>query len=370
MCRRRFQLCRAAGVPEIWLLTSTYVDEFEGVDRVFSRLPVASVPAIYRSCDVIVKLSYVEGMFGPPLEMFHCGGTAIVYAVTGHDEYIRHGVNALVADIDDDDAVVAYLRDLLAEPALLTALQQGALRTAAQWPSWSDSGRCFADAIVAASRSSTIGRDQLRSYSRRVWQLVEGNQRERAERTNTVFVTVPAPEAIISVYEATLRSTSWRIASRLLEMAGSSHFNALSPSEQLASRPDLDIEDQWEMVRRAIAIKDSTLWELLSPLRLIGKLARALRRGGLGLVRRVSSRPPTQHRASVRNAHLLGPRQWPRQAKSTSDNPDFGARTPLLPARAVAEPAPERTLPQRDPSPVSGGPEKHTNPPRAPLPSR
>ncbi|MGA9869453.1 MAG: hypothetical protein WBQ75_23710, partial [Acetobacteraceae bacterium] len=91
---KAIELCRAAGVAEIWLLTSTYVDEFEGVDRVFSRLPIASVPAIYRSCDVIVKLSYVEGMFGPPLEMFHCGGTAIVYAVTGHDEYIRHGVNA------------------------------------------------------------------------------------------------------------------------------------------------------------------------------------------------------------------------------------------------------------------------------------
>ena len=52
---------------------------------------------IYRSCDVIVKLSYVEGMFGPPLEMFHCGGTSIVYDVTGHDEYIVHGKNGLVA---------------------------------------------------------------------------------------------------------------------------------------------------------------------------------------------------------------------------------------------------------------------------------
>ncbi|MGA9868842.1 MAG: hypothetical protein WBQ75_20635, partial [Acetobacteraceae bacterium] len=292
----------------------------------------------------IVKLSYVEGMFGPPLEMFHCGGTAIVYAVTGHDEYIRHGVNALVADIDDDAAVVGYLRDLLAEPRLLTALQQGALRTAAQWPSWDDGGRCFADAIVAASRSCIIGRDELRSYSRRVWQLVEGNQREREERTNTVFVTVPAPEGIISVYEATLRSTSWRIASRLLKLAGSSHFNALSPSEQLASRQDLDIEDQWEMARRAIAIKDSTLWELLSPLRVIGKLLHALRRAALGLARRVS--PPRRPGTAppFRNAHLLGPREWPRQAKSTRDDPDFGMRTPRLPARAVAEPGPERTL--------------------------
>jgi hypothetical protein len=54
--------------------------------------------SVYRSCDDILKLSLVESMFGPPLEMFHCGGTAIVYNVTGHDEYIVHGRNALVAE--------------------------------------------------------------------------------------------------------------------------------------------------------------------------------------------------------------------------------------------------------------------------------
>lgn len=42
-------------------------------------------------------------MFGPPLEMFHCGGTSIVYDVTGHDEYIVHDKNGLVAKTDDDE---------------------------------------------------------------------------------------------------------------------------------------------------------------------------------------------------------------------------------------------------------------------------
>lgn len=67
-------------------------------------------PEIYRSCDVIVKLSYIEGMFGPPLEMFHCGGTAIVYDVTGHDEYIVHEKNALVVKTDDDKQVINYIK--------------------------------------------------------------------------------------------------------------------------------------------------------------------------------------------------------------------------------------------------------------------
>ena len=65
-------------------------------DRVFERVAVESTPVIYRSCDVLVKLSQVEGMYGPPLEMFHCGGTVVTYDVTGHEEYVEHGVNGLV----------------------------------------------------------------------------------------------------------------------------------------------------------------------------------------------------------------------------------------------------------------------------------
>jgi hypothetical protein len=87
------KLVTESKADEVWLLTSSDIEEYPGVDRVFSRVPILKTPEIYRSCDVVVKLSYVEGMFGPPLEMFHCGGTAIVYNVTGHDEYIIHDRN-------------------------------------------------------------------------------------------------------------------------------------------------------------------------------------------------------------------------------------------------------------------------------------
>jgi len=106
------KLAQEAEVDEIWLLTSSDITEFSGVDRVFSRIPMQETPAIYRSCDVLVKLSYVEGMFGPPLEMFHCGGTAIVYNVTGHDEYIVHDQNSFVVNRDDEKSVVSYLRQI------------------------------------------------------------------------------------------------------------------------------------------------------------------------------------------------------------------------------------------------------------------
>jgi hypothetical protein len=148
---KTIKLCGLANVGEIWLLTSSDVQAYEGVARVFSRVPIYDVPKIYRSCDVLVKLSYVEGMFGPPLEIFHCGGTAIVYDVTGHDEYIVHDVNALVAKTDDDAAVVHYLQLLNQDRDLLTRLQQGAKQTAEAWVDWDASSLQFASAIESHS---------------------------------------------------------------------------------------------------------------------------------------------------------------------------------------------------------------------------
>ena len=86
-------LARAGGADEVWLMTGAPPGHGAGADRVFERVPVESTPTLYRSCDVLVKLSQVEGMYGPPLEMFHCGGTVVTYDVTGYEEYVDHGKN-------------------------------------------------------------------------------------------------------------------------------------------------------------------------------------------------------------------------------------------------------------------------------------
>ncbi len=164
---RTVQLCQEANIGEIWLLTSSDVKEFAGVDRVFSQVPVDSVPNIYRSCDVIVKLSYVEGMFGPPLEMFHCGGTAIVYDVTGHDEYIIHNYNALVAKTNDEAAVVKYLQMLHEDRDLLHRLKDGAVETASSWISWDESSKEFINVIESYS-TQPISDAKKMSYSTNV----------------------------------------------------------------------------------------------------------------------------------------------------------------------------------------------------------
>ena len=133
---KSIELCKQAGVQSIWLLTSSDIASYPGVEKCFSKVPIQKTAEVYRSCDVLVKLSYVEGMFGPPLEMFHCGGTAIVYDVTGHDEYIRHGENSLVVERDNEAQVVEWLEKLQNDPILLEKLKTGAKATALTWPDW------------------------------------------------------------------------------------------------------------------------------------------------------------------------------------------------------------------------------------------
>lgn len=181
---KAIQLCRKAGADEVWLLTSSAVDHCPGVDRVFSRIPLAKTAEVYRSCDAIVKLSYVEGMYGPPLEMFHCGGTAVTYAVSGHEEYIENGVNALVAGIDDEDAVVAALRRMKKDASLLQELKHGALQTAAAWPGWPAASSVFVKAVEAmASESPPASQRELAAAAGALQSLFDAAQHYRMAPT-------------------------------------------------------------------------------------------------------------------------------------------------------------------------------------------
>lgn len=144
---KTIKLCSSVNDIEIWLLTSSKINRYEKVDKIFSCLPIQETAEVYRSCDVLVKLSYVEGMFGPPLEMFHCGGTCIVYDVTGHDEYIQDGYNGIVVKTNDEDGVVNSLKRLINDRDYLNKLKAGALETAKRWINWKQSSEIFSDAL-------------------------------------------------------------------------------------------------------------------------------------------------------------------------------------------------------------------------------
>jgi len=165
---KSIELCRQAGADEIWLLTSSAIETFPGVDRVFSCVPIHDTPAIYRSCDVLVKLSYVEGMFGPPLEMFHCGGAAIVYDVTGHDEYIVHGENSYVVEKDDDEQVINYLTQLKENPDVLQRLKKRAVITAEKWPDWKVSSAEFGHTLLEIFKQPGTSRNYLENWTKKL----------------------------------------------------------------------------------------------------------------------------------------------------------------------------------------------------------
>nr|WP_240548049.1 glycosyltransferase [Paenibacillus lignilyticus] len=119
---------------EIWCVSSNGEPDPEyRCDRFFSHVPMEHMKHIYSSCDILLKLSHVEGFFGPPMEMMACGGTAVVGNCTGHEEYIIDGYNALVVPLGDEEAAKAGLNQLIHDPQLRLQLTQNGKATVQNW---------------------------------------------------------------------------------------------------------------------------------------------------------------------------------------------------------------------------------------------
>lgn len=133
----------------ITLVTPTRDNLTEGLpaDEIVGPVPREEMSELYARTDVVLKLSSVEGMFGPPLEGFHRGATCVVTPVTGYDEYVEHGWNGLVADWDDLPGTARQLDLLAADRRLLHFLRTNAVETARAWPSWEQSGQFMALAL-------------------------------------------------------------------------------------------------------------------------------------------------------------------------------------------------------------------------------
>lgn len=170
------KLVSRSAADETWLLTSSNISEIEGVTKVFSKIPLQFTPTVYRSCDLIVKLSYVEGMFGPPLEMFHCGGTCIVYNVTGHDEYVNHRKNGVVINCDAEEEVIESINELKNNRNVLNSLKSEAIKTAEEWPDWGESHEQFLNALATLENKKTISIEALKKYSKRIWHIYENRR--------------------------------------------------------------------------------------------------------------------------------------------------------------------------------------------------
>ena len=121
-------------------------------DEILGPLSHREMADLYERTHVVLKLSTVEGMFGPPLEGFHKGATCVVTPVTGHEEYVEHGFNGLLTDWDDLRGTARQLDLLAHDRELLHFLRTNALETARAWPDWRQSSQFMEAALLAIVR--------------------------------------------------------------------------------------------------------------------------------------------------------------------------------------------------------------------------
>ncbi len=123
---------------EVWCVSYDGVPKSEWhCDRFFEKVPMDQMRHIYSSCDILLKLSRVEGFFGPPLEMMACGGVPIVAKVTGYDEYIVDGYNALVTEVGNISKTKKIIESLINNKKLYKHLMLGNKKTTIQ-KNWDD----------------------------------------------------------------------------------------------------------------------------------------------------------------------------------------------------------------------------------------
>ena len=83
------------------------------------------------------------------------GATCVTTEVTGHDEYIEHGRNALLVDWDDRTGTTRQLELLAKDRRLLHELRCNALATARGWPDWEPGDAVHGARAAARSPAST-----------------------------------------------------------------------------------------------------------------------------------------------------------------------------------------------------------------------
>lgn len=155
-------------------------------DKFFESVPMQEMRRIYSSCDVLLKLSRVEGFFGPPMEMMACGGAVVVGKVTGYDEYIVDGENALVVDPLDIDAARAAVQRLLSDETLKGRLIANGRQTAQAW-SWGPTvdklEAVFQDALADDATAMRPGQHAVAASLAYFYRQLRGE-----------VLTTPAPE--------------------------------------------------------------------------------------------------------------------------------------------------------------------------------
>lgn len=152
---------------EVWHVTPEKGGGSPTADRVFECRPLAKMSELYGDVDLLIKMSRVEGMFGPPLEAFHSGTSGIFSRVTGFDEYVAEGRNGLTVEVDDFETLRENLRELIVDRQLRERLSIGAVETARSWPSVQETANEFVAccySVLASKGNPSLVRESIKSF--------------------------------------------------------------------------------------------------------------------------------------------------------------------------------------------------------------
>lgn len=150
---------------ELWIISSAgKPPSYWRYDKFFEKVPMDEMKEIYSSCDILLKMSRVEGFFGPPLEAMACGCIPVVSKVTGYDEYIVDGENAMVVEMGDIKGAERVIQELMDNPNLRDELIRNGRETAKEW-SWERSIDYLEKVINHESVKIMDTSNSIKSYS-------------------------------------------------------------------------------------------------------------------------------------------------------------------------------------------------------------
>lgn len=130
---------------DIWIVSSSGVPKKGWIyDKFFEKVPLAEMPKIYSSCDILLKMSKVESFCYPPLEMMACGGVSVIRKVTGIEEYAKDEENCLI--VEDIEGARKAVERLINNPDLRKKLIENGLETVKNW-NWDRSIDLLEDVI-------------------------------------------------------------------------------------------------------------------------------------------------------------------------------------------------------------------------------
>lgn len=129
--------------------------------RLVGRIPRQDVPALLRSADVVVSVPWYEPFGMVPLEAMACGVPVLASAVGGHLDTVVDGCTGVLVPPRDPGALAQRLRELLADPARLTAIGSAAAARARSRYGWDriaeDTERLYRQVVVEDHTATRAG---------------------------------------------------------------------------------------------------------------------------------------------------------------------------------------------------------------------